>query len=59
MRYPTICTGEDVLTFVFRNRFKDYSDMSENTSLERALKKYYIGGKKIHETGGVFFDQTM
>jgi hypothetical protein len=33
--------------------------MSENTSLERALKKYYIGGKKIHETGGVFFDQTM
>jgi hypothetical protein len=30
----------------------DYAALPENTSLERALKKHYLEGKKIYDTFG-------
>lgn len=47
--------GEDVFNFVFKLSFKEYRDMPEDTSLQRALKKHYLDGKYIYEYEGIFF----
>lgn len=47
--------GKDVFNFVFKLNFKEYKDMPEDTSLQRALKKHYLDGKYIYEYEGIFF----
>lgn len=47
--------GEDVFNFVFKLQFKEYKDMPEDTSLQRALKRHYLDGKYIYEYEGIFF----
>ncbi len=54
-RFPRPCSGKAVLNFVFFNRFNTYENLPENTSLERSLKRHYLDGKYIYESGGVFF----
>lgn len=53
LRYPVHSRGEDVLNFVFNLKFKDYEDLSEDTSLQRSLKKLYLSGGRIFEYGGI------
>lgn len=55
MRFPRVSLGNEMFYFIFRKEFENYNEMSENTSLERALKKHYLNGKKIYSFGGVFF----
>lgn len=49
--------GRGVFTFVFQKAYNahfEISELPENTSLERALKKHYMSGKAIYETFGFF-----
>ena len=49
-------SGDCVFGFVFNmpSSNVDVSTLPENTSLQRALKKYYLDGKAIYETFGYF-----
>jgi hypothetical protein len=54
--YPTRSQGKAVLDFVFlKPRDTHPEDLPEDTSLRRAIKKHYMEGKFIYESGGVFF----
>lgn len=57
MAFPRRVTGRDVYKFVFLldHETAKVSDMPENTSLQRAIKKHYMAGGYIYEKGGVFF----
>ena len=49
--------GRDVFTFVFQKTSAasfEISELPENTSLERSLKKHYLTGKAVYETFGFF-----
>lgn len=50
-------SGNDVFSFVFNTPFqkpvKQISELSEQTSLQRALKEYYMNGKYIYEYCGI------
>lgn len=46
--------GDAVFDFVFKLKFKEYKDMPEDTSLQRAIKKHYLDGKYIYSYGGLF-----
>jgi hypothetical protein len=51
--------GTSVMSFVFLQKDVnnvDYAALPENTSLERALKKHYLEGKKIYDTFGYILD---
>ncbi len=52
--FPGETEGTDVFNFVFKLRFKEYADMPEDTSLQRAIKKHYLDGKYIYEFDGIF-----
>ncbi len=54
IKYPCPTRGEDVLTFVFKQKPADYADLPENTSLQRALKKIYLSGNFLYEYCGIF-----
>lgn len=54
LRFPIHTEGEDVLNFVFYLKFKTYEDLLEETSLQRGLKKLYLGGGYLYEYGGIF-----
>lgn len=62
MRIPNKSTGRAVFPFLFRKGFRyspvadELEKMPENTSLQRAVKKFYLEGNYIHEPGGVFFE---
>ena len=53
-KFPIFSEGEDVLNFVFYLKFKTYEDLAEDTSLQRSLKKLYLGGERLYEYGGIF-----
>ncbi len=53
--FPGETMGEDVFNFVFKLQFTEYKDMPEDTSLQRWMKKLYLGGKYIYEFEGIFF----
>jgi len=52
--FPGETEGTDVFNFVFKLRFKEYADMPEDTSLQRAIKQHYLDGKYIYEFNGIF-----
>ncbi len=52
--FPGETEGTDVFNFVFKLRFKEYADMPEDTSLQRAIKRHYLDGKYIYEFEGIF-----
>lgn len=52
--YPAPADGEDVLNFVFNLKFTTYSDLPEDTSLQRALKQKYLTGERLYEYSGLF-----
>ena len=54
LRFPIHTEGEDVLNFVFYLKFKDYTDLKEDTSLQRSLKRLYLSGGRLYEYGGIF-----
>ena len=52
--YPINSGGNDVFTFVFRGFSGDTLDLPEETSLQRAIKRVYLDGGYIYESGGIF-----
>lgn len=51
--------GNDVFNFVFKTNYEkdmDFNCLSEDTSLQRALKNHYINGKQIYEYEAVFLN---
>lgn len=58
MKFTNLSQGEGAISFVFLQNPKtaDISALPENTSLERAIKNYYMSGKVIYEMTGCFFD---
>lgn len=52
--FPGKTEGTDVFNFVFKLKFKEYKDMPEDTSLQRAIKHHYLDGKYIYEFEGIF-----
>lgn len=53
IKYPCPTRGEDVMTFVFGQKPKNYADLPEGTSLQRALKKIYLSGDYLYEYCGI------
>jgi len=53
-RFPSVSSGNGVFSFVFLKKYERLQELPENTSLERALKKHYLGGNYIYESGGFF-----
>lgn len=49
--------GKDVFNFIFNKPNMDFDihDLPEDSSLQRALKQYYLNGKAIYEMEGFFF----
>ena len=48
-------SGEAVFPFIFHcSAPKDFTELPENTRLERALKAYYLSGKILYEMYGFF-----
>ena len=43
-----------MLTFVFKMTPESYSDLPEDTSLQRELKKIYLSGGYLYEYNGIF-----
>jgi len=57
MRFPLVSQGRGVFGFLFTDQsIKRLEDLPENTSLERAAKKYLLEGNHLFEQGGVFFE---
>jgi hypothetical protein len=54
LKYPCHTKGLDVFTFVFKASPESYSDLPEDTSLQRALKQIYLGGGYLYEFNGIF-----
>ena len=50
-RYPHKSGGDSVFSFVFPKKVP-FEELPENTSLERALKKYYLDGNVVYSYGG-------
>jgi hypothetical protein len=55
-KHPVKNNGEGVFTFVFPGKPEDLTELPENTSLQRKLKKRYLDGKFIHLFGGIVSD---
>ena len=55
VKWPIRSAGKEVFSFVFVGFKGEISELPENTSLERGLKKRYLEGKYIHSYQGVFF----
>ncbi|MBR7165446.1 MAG: hypothetical protein IKD18_04120 [Clostridia bacterium] len=53
-RYPVLCNGKSLFSYVFPNSYsKDHDELAENTSLQRAVKKLYGEGGSILNYGGI------
>lgn len=55
VKWPFSSMGREVFSFVFVGFQGEISDLPENTSLERGLKKRYLDGKYIHAYQGILF----
>ncbi len=55
VKWPFSSSGKEVFSFVFVGFRGELSELPENTSLERGLKKRYLDGKFIHAYQGVLF----
>jgi hypothetical protein len=53
--FPRESRGKSVFNFIYKKPFDNYEQLTENTSLERAIKQHYINGGYIYDMGGVFF----
>jgi hypothetical protein len=51
IRYPRKSGGDSVFSFVFPKKVP-FEELPEDTSLQRALKKYYLDGKFVTMFGG-------
>ena len=54
LRYPTHTDGMEVMNFVFYLKGTDYTDLPEDTSLQRSLKALYLNGGYLYSYGGLF-----
>ena len=53
--YPTVSAGKDVYEYLYGLRdIKPASELAENNSMQRAVKKYLCEGNHIYEKGGIF-----
>lgn len=55
VKYPILCPGQTVLSFVFGKIPEDLHDLQEDTSLRRKLKKLYLAGDCIHSFTGALY----
>ena len=55
VKYPIQDAGVGVLNFVFGKVPEDLTDLPENTSLQRKLKKLYLEGDCIHTYSGALY----
>ena len=55
VKYPIQDAGVGVLNFVFDKVPDDLTDLPENTSLQRKLKKLYLEGDCIHTYSGAIY----
>ena len=55
VKYPIQDAGVGVLNFVFGKVPEDLTDLPENTSLHRKLKKLYLEGDCIHTYSGALY----
>ena len=54
LRFPVATEGKAVLNFVFYMKgADDYTQLPEDTSLQRALKQRYLAGGRLNEYGGI------
>jgi len=60
LRFATLSLGKDVFTFLFHMpSAKSFLDLPENSSLQKCVKKLYLGGGYIYEPCGIFFVDSM
>ncbi len=59
MRFAMKAVGTDVYSFLFKRPVEKNEDLCEDTSLQRAVKAHYLGGKYIYAQGGVFFPEKI
>lgn len=52
---PTMSDDQGVFGNVFHVKNPVYSELSENTSLQRAIKNHYLNGNHLYEYCGYFF----
>lgn len=45
---------ESFMQWVFKRKYDDYNELTENTSLERSIKKHLLSGGKIGSAAGIF-----
>ena len=57
MRFALKSGGTDVYSFLFKKPVEKNEDLCEDTSLQRAVKAYYLNGKFIYARGGLFFPE--
>ena len=58
IRYPYRSDGTECISFLYSTLPdvpKDWNDLPEDTSLQRAVKAIYLAGGYIHEGEGIFF----
>ncbi len=55
VKWPYSSAGREIFSFVFVGFKGEISELPENTSLERGLKKRYLDGKYIHAYQGILF----
>ena len=53
VRYPIKSNGDSIFSFVFERKPKDLSELPEDTSLRRGLKKRYMNGQYQHIFAGL------
>ena len=57
-RFPNKSGGDAPFSFVFDRKMPP-EEMPENTTLERALKQYYLDGKFIYFFSGIYLPEDM
>ncbi len=53
VKFPVPGNGMSVFGFVFPRNYKSFEELSENTRLERSLKKLYLNGGYIYSYAGI------
>ena len=54
IKFPSHTKGRDVMNFVFKTESPDVASWQENTTLQRELKKLYLGGDCLYEYYGIY-----
>ena len=56
LRYPTKCDGNEIFQYVFKRRPDDLTQLPEDTTLRRGLKKCYLSGQYNHSHAGIILE---